>query len=70
MPKGGHGRFDREQLDRELQDMLYEDRDAVLHALYCRRCESREVALQALALAGIDEQTYLMRCAELGGPRA
>ena len=50
--------------------MLYEDRDAVLHALYCKSCESRDLALTALALAGLDEETYLMRCAELGGPRA
>lgn len=54
--------FDREQLDRELQDLIREDRAAISHALMCPICESREVALSALALAGWEELDFLVDC--------
>lgn len=58
--------FDREQLDRELQAMLIQDAGAVHHALYCSLCDSREVALSALALAGWTELEFLWAAALVG----
>lgn len=55
--------FDREQLDRELRAMIMEDRAAISHALMCPICDARDVAIQALALAGMDELDFM--CADL-----
>lgn len=60
--------YDRAQLDRELQDMLLEDASAILHALSCEACASRDLALSALALGGWTEIEFLERlCARRGG---
>jgi hypothetical protein len=51
--------FDREALDRELRDALIADAHAVLHALCCHRCGSRDVALDALKLARWTEEEFV-----------
>lgn len=51
--------FDREQLDRELRDMILDDSATIMHALHCPLCDCRDVALSALALAGWEESEFM-----------
>jgi len=51
--------FVAEELQRELRDMLLNDGPAITHALYCKRCGTRDTALKALSLADWDELDYL-----------
>lgn len=48
-----------EMLQRELRDMLLKDGDAVLHGLYCPRCDLQDLARKCLDLAGWEELDYL-----------
>lgn len=61
--------LERGQLERELQDLIRVDRTAISHALLCTLCDSRDVALHALALAGWTELEYLEDCARADGRR-
>lgn len=59
MPRTCSAPFDGEELQMELRAMILADAPAISHALCCRRCGSREVALKALSLAGwVDADFY------------
>jgi hypothetical protein len=62
--------YDRDKLDRELQDMILEDAPAVTHALWCELCGARDIALTAIGLAGWTEVEYLEALARRAGRRA
>lgn len=64
------GTFDHAGLEAELQEMLLEDAAAVSHALVCPRCESKDVALHALALAGWEEADFWAALDRRGGTGA
>lgn len=54
-------------LEAELQAMILEDAAAVSHALVCPRCESKDIALHALALAGWEESDFWAALDRRGG---
>lgn len=56
-------KLSRELMTRELREMLLRDGDAVTHALYCLKCDTRDIALRALALGDWEEVDYLMALA-------
>jgi hypothetical protein len=63
VPRACEAPLDEEQFLRELRAMIIEDAGAISHALTCRRCGTRDVALHCLGLARWTQADFY---AELG----